>query len=140
MVKESEPTDLPPVFIRERMKYPRLTGEVLAERMSTTPATVSRLLNGKRKMTLEWLFAFSKALDTPISELFLPPQQDDRVYGEAAISDLLERIDFIPAGDGPRAYRVLLSVFGEDDEKSSQSPDHDQSSPASRPRAGSPSR
>lgn len=140
MVKESEPTDLPPVFIRERMKYPRITGEVLAERMGTTPATISRLLNGKRKLTLEWMFAFSKALEVPISALFSPPQHDGRVRGEADVSKLLEQIAFIPEGDGQRAYRVLMSMFDEDGEKPSQTPDRDQQSPASRRHLGSPSR
>lgn len=135
MVKESDPTDLPPVFIKERMKYPRITGEVLAERMGTTPATISRLINGKRKLTLEWMFAFAKALDVPISALFTPPQHDGRVRSEADVSKLLEQIAFIPEGDGHRAYKVLISVFGEDDETPSQTPAHDQSSPASLHRA-----
>lgn len=138
MVKNEEPTDLPPVFIRERMKYPRITGEVLAERMGTTPPTVSRLLNGKRKMTLEWLYAFAKALDTPISALFSPPEHVGRVSGEVAISKLLEQIDFIPEGEGHRAYRVLVSVFGDASERSSQTQDRDQSSPATRHRSTTP--
>lgn len=138
MVKENEPTDLPPVFIRERMKYPRVTGEVLAERMQTTPATVSRLINGKRKMTLEWLYAFSKALDVPIADLFSPPEHQGRVQGELEISKLLEKIDVVPEGEGTRAYHVLMSVFGEVASISKQTDDHGLSPPANRRRESTP--
>lgn len=132
MVKDDEPTDLPPLYIRERMRDPRITGDTLAERMGTTPATVSRLLNGKRKMTLEWLFAFSKALAVPIETLFTPPgeRQDQPITSEPEILAFLSRIkDFTPA-DIDAAFGVIMLAFrakrggsqsGEDRDRSAQS-------------------
>lgn len=72
---QHEPTDLPQVYIRERMKAakPRITAKMLAETMGTSEAQISRLLGGQRKMTLEWLYAFAKALNAPIDLLFTPP-------------------------------------------------------------------
>lgn len=120
------------------MKYPRVTGEVLAARMGTTAATVSRLLNGRRKLSLEWIYAFAKALEVPVSALFSPPGHDERVNDELQASKLLEQLAIIPEGEGTRAYRVLMSVFGEDDATPSQTADRGQSSHATRHRAKSP--
>lgn len=86
--RDQEPTELPPLYIRERMATPRVTGEQLAERMGTTPATVSRLLNGKRKMTLEWLYAFAKALNAPIESL-LKPARSEQSTPEGALKSAL---------------------------------------------------
>lgn len=132
MVKPAtEPTELPPLYIRERMKILRVKGEDLAERMETTAATVSRLLNGRRKMTLEWLFAFSKALNTPIASLFSPPESDRTTDPEMQLRSamLAYGVDRDELDQVVRVVRTYVSDV--DDERSEQKSPADQPQPAS---------
>lgn len=99
-----EPTELPRVYIRERMKEPRVTAKQLAEKMETSEAQISRLLSGKRKMTLEWLYAFARTLDVPIATLFQDPQSAETPIREKSeIFAFLNRIEGLADKD-----RVLL--------------------------------
>lgn len=139
MSSDDEPIELPPLFIRERMANPRVTGETLAERMGTTPATVSRLINGKRKMTLEWLYAFAKALDTPIASLFTAPGDEPKVRGDREVRRLIGRIDGFPS-DAIEPVLVFINAYLSDGGQSRPAPPRGQSEPASRRRAKAPSR
>lgn len=133
---DTEPTELPPLYIRERMAKPRVTGEALAERMGTTPATVSRLLNGRRKMTLEWLFAFSKALGTPIEDFFTPPSAAPQTAEERLRPALLAY--GVDRDELDQVIRVI-GTYVSDDEKSEQTSSEDQSEPSNRPHESGPS-
>lgn len=140
MSDDAEPTELPPLYIRERMKLPpKVTGDELASRMNTTPPTISRLLNGQRKMTLAWLYAFSKALETPIAEFFTPPSSEPRTPEEALRSAMLAfGVDKDELGKAVSAVRLFLDE--EDAVQSSPTPPGDQPEPASPHRVKVPSR
>lgn len=133
-----EPTDLPQVYIRERMKAakPRITAKVLAEKMGTSEAQISRLLGGQRKMTLEWLYAFAKALNAPIDLLFTAPgEATPEMQLRAAL--LSYGVDSEDLGRAVSAVKVF--VDDPDEQPLSGLPD-DQSELASVRRAKVPSR
>lgn len=143
MSHDAEPTELPKLFIQERMKAatPRITGDLLAERMGTTPATISRLLNGRRKMTLEWLYAFSKALNAPIASLFAPPSEEP----SASSPEVQLRSALLALGVDRRELDRVVDVAKTftrrpAEERLEQTPPDDQSQPASPRRESTPSR
>lgn len=107
-----------PLFIKERRKKKNMSQETLATKVGVSTATISNLETGRNGFTDKTLAAIAEALNCSPVDLLRPMNDDGRVSGEAAISNLLERADIIPPGEGHRAYRVLMSVFGEDDEKS----------------------
>lgn len=63
------------LFIREWMEHRHIDNERMAERMDCGPGTVSKLLNGKMKMTTEWMMGFADALDVAVPDLFRDPEQ-----------------------------------------------------------------
>lgn len=140
MVKESdEPTELPAVFIKDWMNSLRVKGEALAERMNTTPATVSRLINGKRKMTLGWLNAFSKALGVPVAALLSPPQAHTGKQDSTAQLKSALMAAGVDSGDLPAVMKAIRGFITEIDGGQLQSDrPHDQSAPASRRRESTP--
>lgn len=139
--KPHEPTELPPLYIRERMNAasPRVTGEVLAERMGTTPATISRLLNGKRKMTLEWLYAFSRALGVPIAELFSPPSEPADTEGQLRAAMVAFGVHEDDLGRAVSAVKIFVDEDEGGDEQPSPGLPRDRSEPSNRPRESKPS-
>lgn len=68
------------LYIREWMaaQTPTLTQKGLAERMECEPGTISKLLNGKMNMTMEWLASFADALDRSVPDLFRDPTAPTR--------------------------------------------------------------
>lgn len=62
------------LFLREWIDERGLEQKQLAERMEIEPGTVSKLLNGRMKMTIEYLSGFSDALDLSVSDLFRHPK------------------------------------------------------------------
>lgn len=66
------------VYLREWMEELDVDGERMAERMDCSPGTVSKLLNGKMKLTIEWLSRFADALDRPLPDLFRDPKAPTR--------------------------------------------------------------
>ena len=56
--------------IKEIREEKGLSTRDLAKIMDTTQATVSRLENGQREMTLKWLARFAVALNTDPKNLF----------------------------------------------------------------------
>jgi transcriptional regulator with XRE-family HTH domain len=107
---DDEPKELPQLFIRERMKTKGITGVVAAERMSTTPATVSRLLNGKRRMTLGWLYAFAKALEEPIASLFYAPDDPSIEIPRDQIWPTLLRMEGVSPRSAELGYFALTGT------------------------------
>lgn len=138
--KDDEPTELPPLYIREYMKALGVTGEKLAEQMGTTPATVSRLLNGKRQMTVAWLYAFSKALGVSIENLFRRPGAISFKSPETDLRSALLAFG-VDGSQLDRALGVIRGGFIKAPEGSpEQTPSDDQSPPASHPHELEPSR
>lgn len=144
MTDDAEPTELPTIFIRERMKAakPRITAKVLAERMQTSEAQISRLLGGQRRMTLEWLNSFAGAMGVPITQLFTPPGAEKeattaKARTEAEVKELLARIDMKPGAIDP--VWGLITFYLKSGEQPESSPARDQSGDATRPRGSAPS-
>lgn len=75
------------LFIREWIEHLGLDQKRLAERMDVTEPTVSRLLSGKRKMTLDYLFGFADALNVPVSNLYRDPDMPSREELLSRLSD-----------------------------------------------------
>ncbi len=72
-----------PAFVKEWRKYRRLTQETTAERMGTTGATIARLENSKRRLTVEWLEKFAQCFEIRIQDIFsLPSEQGRRPQGK----------------------------------------------------------
>ncbi|MEJ8308565.1 helix-turn-helix domain-containing protein [Agrobacterium larrymoorei] len=80
--KKSKPEG---IFIEELMEANKLKNKDVAEKMGTTDATISRLLNGQRGIDLDWLHKFAKALDVPLWKLFRRPGSDEPTSPEAAL-------------------------------------------------------
>lgn len=110
--KRSEPTELPELFIREWMAAKGIKGKDLADPMGTTEATVSRLLNGKRGMSLEWLYAFAKALGLSVADLFIAPGRKPPITGDTEILATLARIDGLRESDIDLVYGVIKNALG----------------------------
>lgn len=62
------------LFIREWIEYRTHDQKKVAERMGIEPGTVSKLLNNKMKMTIEYLSGFADALDVSVADLFRDPR------------------------------------------------------------------
>jgi hypothetical protein len=142
-MEKDAPTELPPIYIRDRMQAakPRVTAKVLAERMETSEAQISRLLGGQRKMTLEWMFAFSRALGVEIDALFRPPSDGDSAALGADTQLRSALLAFgVDRSQTDTAIRMIRSVFVEGDASPPQSQPHDQSEFANPRRAKVPSR
>lgn len=62
------------LFLREWIDERRLEQRQVAERMGIEPGTVSKLINGRMKLTIEYLSGFDDALDIAVSDLFRHPR------------------------------------------------------------------
>lgn len=126
-----EPDTLPKLFIREWAKHKGFGQKHLAERMGTTEATVSRLLSGQRKMTLEWLSAFSQAMDCDASEMFRAPEAaDGPIRGERAIYDTLKRIEGLSDYNVSVVLSIIMNALKAQSSEREQSRSDDQPAPA----------
>jgi transcriptional regulator with XRE-family HTH domain len=103
------------IFIEQLMEQKGLKNKDIAERMETTDATISRLLNGQRGLDLDWLHAFAKALDVPVARLFQEPGASTKAKTEPEVKALLKRIDGLPADALNPVWR-LISGYIEDAE------------------------
>lgn len=66
------------LFLREWMEDRHLDNKRVAERMDRAEATVSKLLSGKMRMTLEYLYEFAEALNVEPEQLFRDPARPTR--------------------------------------------------------------
>lgn len=66
------------LFLREWLAKRGLEQRQVAERMNIEPGTVSKLLNGRMRLTLEYLAGFADALDLSIEDLFRHPDMPSR--------------------------------------------------------------
>lgn len=132
----------------------------LGKLLDESKQNVLRWRDEERRLKPEMAVQIAQILEVSVNSLLLLPSEPDastkktaarssenhaavdrdkgKISDRKAAASLLELLEIIPSGDGERAYDVLLSVFGEDDEKSSRTTGRDQSSPATRPRAKSP--
>lgn len=74
-------------YIQEWMQHRRLNQARTAERMDTDQATISKLLNGKLRMSDVWLFGFAEALDVDVADLFRDPKRPTQEELLAGLSD-----------------------------------------------------
>lgn len=80
--------------IREIRKRRGLTGKELADKVGTDQVNISRLENGKRKLTEEWMRRIAKALEVTPADLITAPllqdfQDDAAEYESEAEAHLL---------------------------------------------------
>ena len=61
------------VYLREWRLAKGLTQPELAQRVGTVKSEVSRLESGSRRMTIEWMSAFSRALGISVEDLMTVP-------------------------------------------------------------------
>lgn len=128
----TEQTMLPKLFIREWAKHKGMGQKILAEKMDTTEATVSRLLSGQRKMTLEWLAAFSAALGCAPSDMFTPPSGGMApIQGDSQILETLRRIEGLNEQDITIALSIISNAIRVNAASQSQTQPDDQSELAS---------
>lgn len=66
------------LFLKEWISYRDLEQRHVAERMDIEPGTVSKLVNGKMRLTIEYLAGFADALDCSVSDLFRHPETPTR--------------------------------------------------------------
>lgn len=62
-------------FIREWMKHRGLNQARIAERLEVETGTVSKLLNGKLRLSDIWLVGFAEALNVDVPDLFRDPNR-----------------------------------------------------------------
>lgn len=78
MIDRIGPTRPTRLYIREWMEAvnPTLDNERLAERMGIAPGTLSKLLNGRMKMTVEYLEGIASAIGVDdVAKLFHDPKR-----------------------------------------------------------------
>ena len=85
-----------PLFIKERRKKMNMSQETLAERVGVSPATISNLETGRNGFSDKTLAAVAEALKCRPVDLLLPLGDQTKVSGEAAVKDLLSRIEGLP--------------------------------------------
>lgn len=98
MIDRIGPKNPSRVFIREWMEKKDIDGERLAERMDISPGTMSKLLNGRMKMTLEYLDGFADALGLDETALiFRHPDMPtrDELLAQASPEELRAAIHLI---------------------------------------------
>lgn len=66
------------LYLKEWIAYRDLEQRHVAERMDIEPGTVSKLINGRMRMTIEYLAGFADALDISVSDLFRHPDAPTR--------------------------------------------------------------
>lgn len=66
------------LFLREWLVKRGLEQKQVAERMEIEPGTVSKLLNGRMKLNIEYLASFADALDLSVADLFRHPDMPTR--------------------------------------------------------------
>jgi transcriptional regulator with XRE-family HTH domain len=77
----------------------------LARRMDLPPTSINRLVNGDRKMTLDWMQRIAAALDLRASDLLAEKDFRNRLAGDEA-RVLRHYRDLRPA-DRLRAFRIM---------------------------------
>ena len=138
---EKEPTALPPIYIREWIEHLGLDQKDLAEPMGTSDSQISRLLTGRRKLSLEWMAIFASALNIQVSDLFKPPSAATaQARRDDEIRDLLKSIDGLEDKDVMMLLSIIKNAVRANSVEREHSQLRDQSESATLPRAMKPSR
>lgn len=96
------------VYLREWRLAKGLTQPELAKRTGTVKSEISRLEKGSRRMTIEWMNAFSKVMGITVEDLMtLPPMGFGAVSPAPKVNDLGEDMARITLGD------VTLGIEGD---------------------------
>lgn len=99
-------------YIKEWRKQRGLSQKQLAERMESEPGellmshvTISNIERGSQSPTLEQLYAFSEALDVPVSKLV-----ENNPDIDSEVVDLLARLN---EQNRPTIIKILKAAVGE---------------------------
>lgn len=99
------------VYLREWRLAKGLTQPELAKRTGTVKSEISRLEKGSRRMTIEWMSAFSRAMGITVEDLMtLPPMGFGAVSPAPKMRDIDEGVERITLGD------VVLGIEGDNHE------------------------
>lgn len=104
MVTRIYPRRPPKLYISEWIASRGLDQEQVAERMECAPGTLSKIVNGRMKATVEWLARIAEALDIEVQDLFHDPARPTQ-------EDLLRDV---PAADQERIIRAIRALTGTD--------------------------
>jgi transcriptional regulator with XRE-family HTH domain len=104
-------------FIREWMETKGVDNRRLADRMDVGEGTISKLLNGHMKMTLEYLAEIAGCLDIEVDQLFRDPKaptRDEllRGYSNEELTSALQLIEHSRS----RATGRATSASGKEDD------------------------
>jgi transcriptional regulator with XRE-family HTH domain len=102
-----------PLFIKDRRKKLNISQERLAEQVGVSTATISNLETGRNGFSDKTLAAVAEALKCRPVDLLLPMGDQTKVSGEAAVKDLLRRIEGLPPEAINPVWR-LISGYIED--------------------------
>jgi transcriptional regulator with XRE-family HTH domain len=106
MMERIGPRLPPKVFIREWIAHERITQERLSERMSVSPGTLSKLINGHMEWTPGYIQAAADAFDIDFDDMFRHPDRPTP-------ADLLHQaVKSLPAEKMADALRVLKALTG----------------------------
>lgn len=140
-MSEKDPTDLPPIYIREWIDHLELDQKDLAEPMGTSDSQISRLLTGKRKLSLEWMASFARALNVQVSDLFKPPvTADGRTQNDDEIRTLLKAIKGLEDKDITMLLSIIKNAIQANSIERERTQLRDQSEPTTLRHAEKPSR
>jgi transcriptional regulator with XRE-family HTH domain len=85
------------VYIREWMDERHIDQRRLAERLECKEGTISKLLNNKMQLTMNWLAAIAFALNIEVRDLYRDPKQPtaDELLAHLPDEKRKQVIDFI---------------------------------------------
>lgn len=104
MVTRIYPRRPPKLYISEWISYRGLNQEQVADRMDCAPGTMSKLVKGHMKATVEWLARIADALDIEVQDLFHDPRKPTQ-------QDLLRDV---PAAEQERIIKAIRALTGTD--------------------------
>lgn len=102
--RKTKRSNYQPAFIKAWRDFRGLTQEQLAERVETTPATISRLENGKQPYSQELLECLADALRCRVADLIARPPDKTR-------DDLLTLLEAMDDERRAQAARILRALI-----------------------------
>lgn len=106
-------------YLREWRLAKGLTQPELAKRTGTVKSEISRLEKGTRRMTLDWMSAFAKALGITVEDLMTVPPMGFGAVSPAPVSTRGDDFEVANLGDIAVAVKrgsghLLMTISGDD--------------------------
>ena len=95
--------------IKEWRKRRGVTLEQLADQLGSSPAQISRLENGRRRINADWLSSLAAALGCRVVDL-IDDEAGIPIVGRVGAGATVYSIDDYPLGQGPRMARCPLGL------------------------------